>query len=212
MSQFIGIHLINCFMTDKEKFIALVDNDLITKSDVVVLLEGDGKHRISKAIDLMNANYADYLVFSGGITNYSYGSYPFKDLKDEFHDKGLNFSQLILEEKSQNTLEQAENVIKLSISNKWEKLILVATHDHQYRAYLTFLKQILINKSNIILINSPARNLSWFSQTGWGTRYERLISEFEKIEIYQKSNHLCSYSEAIEYQKWKESKILESLC
>ena len=39
-------------ITDREKFIALVDNDSIDKSDVIVLLEGDGYNRYSKAVEL----------------------------------------------------------------------------------------------------------------------------------------------------------------
>jgi hypothetical protein len=196
-------------MTEREIFIALVDNDLITKSDAIVLLEGDGNYRISKAVDLYKSNFADKLIFSGGVTDYSYGSFPFKDLEIDFLNAGLTRDSIILEEESQNTYEQAQNVLKIAKQNGWSKIILVATHDHQYRAYLTFLKQLFILKFDIILINSPARNLPWFSQTGWGTRFERLESEFQKIEIYQKKNHLCSFKEAIEYQKWKESKILE---
>jgi uncharacterized SAM-binding protein YcdF (DUF218 family) len=101
-------------MTEREKFIALVDNDLIIKSDALVLLEGDGNHRVDKAMGLINSNWADFLVFSGGITDYSYGSYPFKDIRGDFELKGLNFKNLILEEKSTNTLEQAQNVIALA--------------------------------------------------------------------------------------------------
>jgi len=197
-------------MTDKEKFIALVDNDQIIKSDAIILLEGDGNHRVHKAMDLMNSNWANCLVFSGGVTNYSYGSYPFEDIKSDFEDRGLNFENLILEEESTNTLEQAKNVIELASRKGWRKIILVATHDHQYRAYLTFLKQISLQNKNIIIINSPSRNLPWFIETGWGTRFERLISEFDKIEEYQKKGHLCSYNDAIEYQKWKEAKILNN--
>ena len=35
-------------ITDREKIMAIVDNDCFTKSDVAVLLEGDGFFRIQK--------------------------------------------------------------------------------------------------------------------------------------------------------------------
>ena len=44
-------------ITDREKFIALVDNDSIDKSDVIVLLEGDGYNRYSKAVELFKKGY-----------------------------------------------------------------------------------------------------------------------------------------------------------
>ena len=36
-------------LSKREKFIALVDNDGLLKSDVIVLLEGDGYNRYQKA-------------------------------------------------------------------------------------------------------------------------------------------------------------------
>ena len=192
-------------------FVALVDNDLITKSDAIILLEGDGAFRVTKAIDLLKNKWADKIVFSGGITDYSYGSYPFKDLESEFLNNNIDPSKIILEENSQNTLEQANNVIQMAVDFGWNKLLLVATHDHQYRAYLTFLKVLIDNNLNesIIIINTPARNLPWFKETGWGTRFNRLKLELEKIFNYGKSGHLATFSQAIDYQKTKEKKILE---
>ena len=82
--------------------------------------------------------------------------------------------------------------------------MLVASHEHQYRAYLTFLKVILDIGNDIILYNAPVRNLGWFKDLGWGIRCERLEQEFIRIEKYSQLGHLATYKEAIEYQQWKE--------
>lgn len=193
-------------MTNSEKFIALVDNDILEKSDAIVLLEGDGLNRYQKAVELYNLKFADKIVFSGGITDYEYGSFPFSDVLPHILQKGIPSCDIIHEDKSLNTREQAIEVIKISIQNKWKKLILVATHEHQYRAYLTFLKEIIETNSEIIVYNSPARNLGWFVESGWGLRFDKLEKEFERIEIYSKLGHLATYEQAIEYQKWKETK------
>ena len=55
-------------MTSREKFIAIVDNDNIQKSDAIILLEGDGFNRYRKAVELYKEGYAEKIVFSGGIT------------------------------------------------------------------------------------------------------------------------------------------------
>jgi len=194
-------------MTDKEKCIAIIDNDVLLKSDAIVLLEGDGFHRYQKAVSLYNEGQADKIIFSGGITDYEYGSFPFSDVLPHILATGVPSEAIIHESKSLNTKEQASEVLKLAISNNWKKIILVASHEHQYRAYLTFLRQVIDLKKDIILYNSPVRNLGWFIDSGWGIRFDRLELEFERIDKYSSLGHLASYKEVIEYQRWKEQQV-----
>lgn len=195
-------------MTDREKFIALVDNDCLRISDAIVLLEGDGLNRYQKAVDLYKGGWANKIIFSGGITDYEYGSYPLSDILPSIIEKGIPADDIIHEDISTNTREQALEIITFVRKNPWaRRLILVATHEHQYRAYLTFLRAVLDSKLNIVLYNSPVRNLSWFSETGWGRRIDRLDQEFERIDKYSKFGHLASFEDAINYQQWKEEQI-----
>lgn len=39
-------------MTEREKAIAFIDNDIIKPSDAIILLEGDGLNRYPKAVEL----------------------------------------------------------------------------------------------------------------------------------------------------------------
>jgi uncharacterized SAM-binding protein YcdF (DUF218 family) len=194
-------------MTFREKFIILVDNDCIQVSDAIILLEGDGLNRYQHAIDLYNKGFAGTVVFSGGITNYDYGSYPYADILPHILKTGFPAEKLIHEDKSLNTREQAVEVLKLAVKNNWKRLILVASNEHQYRAYLTFLKEILASKNPVVLYNSPVRTLKWFVETGWGFRIDRLEQEFEKIGAYSALGHLASFEEAISYQQWKELQL-----
>jgi len=192
-------------MTDREKFIALVDNDCLKKSDAIVLLEGDGFNRYQKAVELYKGNWANKIIFSGGITDYEYGSYPLSDILPSIIKEGIPPEDIIHESVSLNTREQALEVVKFATENPWaRRLILVATHEHQYRAYLTFLRAVIDSKLDIILYNSPVRNLTWFSETGWGRRIDRLEQEFDRIDRYSLLGHLATYEEAINYQEWKE--------
>lgn len=191
-------------MTEREIVIALVDNDGLKKSDAIVLLEGDGLNRYEKAVTLYKQNWASRIIFSGGIVDYEYGSFPFSDVLPHMLIKGVPESDIIHEDKSLNTREQAVEVINLAVSNGWNRLILVATHEHQYRAYLTFLRVVLDTGSNIILYNSPVRNLTWFTSNPWGRRIDRLKQEFDRIDKYSGLGHLATYEEAIIYQEWKE--------
>jgi len=196
-------------LTEREKFISIVDNDLLSLSDAIILLEGDGLNRYSHAVDLYKKGLAPLILFSGAIVNYKYGSFPFPIIREKIIDLGVNDADLLHEDVSLNTKEQADQVIKIALEKKWSRLILVASCEHQYRAYLTFLRPIIDLKTNIILFNSAPRNLSWFEQTEWGIRYERLDQEFERIDTYSKLGHLATYKEAIDYQRWKEKIILK---
>lgn len=191
-------------MTEREIFISLVDNDKIAKSDVIILLEGDGYNRCETAIKLYQNKFADKILFSGGVSNHSNGSFEFNLIHPLLIKKGVNEFDIIYENESKNTLEQAINVLKIAKDQMWEKLILVASNYHQYRAYLTFLKIIQLENLDILIYNFPARDLSWFEINPWGTRYDLLIDEFEKINQYSKKGHLATFQDAIKYQIWKE--------
>ena len=184
---------------------AIVDNDCLTASDAIILLEGDGFYRFQKAVELYHKGLGKKIVFSGNIIDKDYGSYPYEEVKPFILKGGVPENDLIHEAKSLHTRQQAEEVVKMAITNGWKKLALVASHEHQYRAYLTFLREVLDTKSGIILYNAPVRNLNWFVDSGWGIRFERLQAEFIRIEKYSALGHLASAEEVVEYQKWKES-------
>lgn len=191
-------------ITDREIIMAIVDNDCLKPSDAIILLEGDGFHRFQKAVDLYKKGLGKKIVFSGAIVQKEYGSYPFEEVKPFILKAGVPEEDLIHEDKSLQTQQQAVEVVKMALKNGWKRLALVASHEHQYRAYLTFLRQVLDSKSGIILYNAPVRNLDWFVDSGWGMRFDRLKAEIERIEKYSTFGHLANAQEVVEYQQWKE--------
>ncbi|MCR5471267.1 DUF218 domain-containing protein [Xylanibacter ruminicola] len=194
-------------ITDREKILAIVDNDCLTPSDAIILLEGDGFDRFRQAVSLYKQGMAPKIVFSGNIVDYDYGSYPFSEILPLMLKEGMPEQDIIHEDKSLNTREQAVEVVRMAQEYGWKKLILVASHEHQYRAYLTFLREVLDTKSGITLYNAPARNLKWFEDKGWGTRFNRLQAEIDRIERYSAMGHLATAEEVIDYQKWKETQL-----
>ena len=191
-------------ITDREIIMAIVDNDCLKPSDAIILLEGDGFHRFQKAVDLYKKGLGKKIVFSGAIVQKEYGSYPFEEVKPFILNAGVPEEDLIHEDKSLQTQQQAVEVVKIAMEKGWNRLALVASHEHQYRAYLTFLRQVLDSKSGIILYNAPVRNLDWFVDSGWGMRFDRLKAEIERIEKYSALGHLANAQEVVEYQQWKE--------
>jgi uncharacterized SAM-binding protein YcdF (DUF218 family) len=191
-------------ISEREKFIILVDNDIIKKADAIILLEGDALSRCEQAAYLYKNKFSKKIVFSGGITDHNYGSLPAEYILPELVKLGVKLEHIIIEDKSQNTKEQAEEVIKIVFKNNWSKIILVASHYHQYRAFLTFLKVINNLNYNLIIYNAPAKDLKWFSDQEYGTRFDQLQSEFIRIQKYTQIGHLATFEEGIKYQQWKE--------
>lgn len=186
------------------KLIAIVSNDLLKKSDSIVCLEGDDYNRIEKTARLFKKKLARNIVVSGGYDNPPF-SIPAKELAKFLVKKRIPLQKIILEEKSQNTHEQALEVMKLAKKKKWKKIILVASHFHQPRAYLTFLKAMKDLGLKIQIFNVPVRKLPWLKRTFLGkNRLQLLEEELKKIEEYRKKGQLATIKEAISYQKWKE--------
>lgn len=192
-------------MTLTEKYIVLVDNDILEKSDAIILLEGDGLNRYKEAVELYKDGWAKRIIFSGAITNYEYGSFPFNDVLPLMLKLGIPREAIIHENRSFSTREQAVEIIKMARNSQWTRLILIGSGDHQYRAYLTFLREVLDSDPRLILYNAPAKHLKWFTDEGWGKRFDRLDQEFERIEKYSSMGHLATIEEAILYQEWKEN-------
>jgi uncharacterized SAM-binding protein YcdF (DUF218 family) len=194
-------------MNYQELLPILVSYDSYKSSDAVILLEGDGFSRIDKACEIVNNQQANYLIFSGGIDNQSVGSFDYNKCQSFINKKSIPHEKLILELNSKNTREQAKEVVELCKKFKWKSIILTASHYHQLRAFLTFLKVLIEEKleNELIIYNAPEKKLEWFEDTGWGKRIELLENEFNKIITYQSLNHIASYKEAIEYLEWREN-------
>lgn len=192
---------------DKIKLITMVLSDPMWPSDAVVCLEGDGKDRINKTINLFGQKLAKKIVISGGYNNPPF-SLPAKYLVKYLMKRGVLRKNIILEENSQNTYEQGMEVMKIVKKNKWNDIILIASPFHQARAYLTFLKAMKDSGLKIRILNAPVRGLSWFDKTSLNlSRLQLLEEEFKKIKEYARKGHIATIEEAIKYQKWKERKL-----
>jgi uncharacterized SAM-binding protein YcdF (DUF218 family) len=182
---------------------AIVSNDSVKKSDAVIWLEGDGLTRMNEVIRVFEQGLAENIVISGGFDSEPIGI-PAPKLAEKLYKKNIPKDKVIIEGISQNTFEQGTEVMKLVKKNNWKKIILVASHYHQLRAFLTFLKTMENANLKIQIYNSPARNISWFEKVVNKNRKELFEGELEKIEEYSKKGHVASVEDAIEYEQEKE--------
>ena len=193
-------------MTEREAFIALLDTEESQKCDAIILLEGDGYARYKKAVSLYMAGIAPLICFSGGFDDEKSGAFTYEKVKPLILEAGVPEKDLILEGKSKNTYEQAVEIMLLAQQNNWKRIILVASHYHSYRAFLTFLCVLKQKRPKLIMDMAVAKDLDWYEETGWGRRIDLLASELDKIDAYQKKNNVATYAEGLEYLKWKNRK------
>jgi len=195
------------YLSEENKFLILVSNDTAKNADCLVLLEGDGYNRIDEVVNLYKLGYSKKIIFSGGYENKKSGAFSAKFIYPELLKKGIPKDDILLEENSLNTFEQAVEVVKILKNNNWLKIILVASHYHQYRAFLTFLKVLIDEKldSRIKIFNSAAKKISWYESEEWGSRIELLSDEFEKITSYGAKGNVASFTQAISYLKWRDT-------
>ncbi len=182
---------------------ALVYNDVVKPSDAIIVLEGDYSHRIPCAADLFKKNLANLVVISGGVDDPKTGKIPSRDLKKALVSEGVPARRILLEETSLHTRGQAVEIMKLAARKKWRRIILVASHFHALRAFLTFLKAMQEAGLQLEIFNAPVRDLPWFIKVSEKSRAELLKEELQKIHTYKK--HIVSFLNAIRYLKWREA-------
>ena len=186
-------------LTEREKYMALVDNDPLKKADAIVLLTGDGLFRVPEAAKLFKEQWAPVIVVSGNMNNPESGGLPGAELKKELVSAGIPEAVIMMEDESLHTRDQAVRVIRMADQSKWHRILMVASAYHQYRAFLTFLKARAEAGSALEITNAPARGLSWTEENPWGRRIDLLDAEFKKIEEYRALGHVATFAEGIEY-------------
>lgn len=107
-------------LSQEAQLIALVSNERMEKSDAIVCLEGDdGYIRIQKAFELFQNKLAPLIVVSGGVRLPL--SLPAEKMAGYLLKKGLKKNNIILESVSQNTRQQALEVMKIVKEKKLKK-------------------------------------------------------------------------------------------
>lgn len=191
--------------TDRERFCAMLATAPMQRGNAIVVLTGDGTARLGVAMQLLRQDGAPLVVITGGLDAPPY-SLPAAQLAGGLMGMGVAPSRIRLDESARNTREQAVNVVKMAADEGWTSLLLVASPEHQFRAFLTFLAAIHEQDATLAdrlrLVNVPASNLKW-GEVPEGrmavSRLDLLASEFQKLDTYQDVGHAATYAEGITY-------------
>ncbi len=188
------------------KFILLCDLLLEEKpcqADVVVWLQGDRYDRGYKVIELYKKKFSKKILISGnnlllGSRKLGEDNISLDDMVDFLIKKGVNKRNIIIDDDSMNTLEQAINIFKIIQNKKWKKIILVGSSYYQPRAFLTFLKQADNINWDGLIINQPAL-IDWNKKPSGRDKIAKslFLDEYKKTKKYK--NDLFSINKGIKY-------------
>lgn len=189
-------------MSERDRFLAVLATQSLSRAHAIVLLAGeDGDRRADTAAALIQQRVAGTIICAGGLHT------PPRSVDGEYLaryllGKGVAPDAVIVESGSQNTREQAVNVLDLAAANDWTRLVLVASPYHMARAFLTFVQRATETDRarDVRLLHYPAVVPWWTCPPGHTeTRFELLARDAEKTAYYQALGHVATYADGLAY-------------
>ena len=204
--------------TPREKFLVALAGGPIMPPDAVVMLCGeDWEPRMQRAIGrflelrqwAITKNLSFYhpvIVLSGGVHEPP-GNYSAAKITPKLIGQGVSHDRIIIDNDSQNTRDQAVNVVAMAVEKGWKRLMLVASPYHAPRSFLTFLKVLQEQEldRDIELLSDTSDHTPWFGAPDGGevNRIDLLTSELTKIGQYV--DHVASYEDGLAYLEYWET-------
>ncbi len=145
---------------------------------IVVVSGGQTTSRADKGIELYQQGWAPKLILSGAALDD--GPSNALAMREQALVAGVPAKNIYIDEKSQNTYQNAENTKKILDEMGAKKIILVTSPYHQRRADQTFEKVL---GKDYIVIGQSANDFRW-SKSGWWRQGFPLfisLSEFWKL-------------------------------
>jgi uncharacterized SAM-binding protein YcdF (DUF218 family) len=138
---------------------------------IVAVSGGDTSARAAEAIRLYKAGWAPKLIFSGAALDKS-GPSNAKVMAEQALAAGVAEADIITEETSSTTKQNAENTENIFVRQKITNIILVTSAYHQRRAAIEFGRQ----PSVLVIRNHPVKNDNQWSSSWWMTPYGWILA------------------------------------
>jgi uncharacterized SAM-binding protein YcdF (DUF218 family) len=155
------------------------DPDCSRVDAVVAISGGDTSARTAGAIELYKNGWADVLVFSGAAQDKS-GPSNAEAMKRQALQSGIPESQILIDETSETTKQNAANTNDLFEQNNISSVILVTSAYHQRRAGLEFGERA---GGKIKIVNHPVSQDNQWSSWWWTTPTGWFLATSELVKI-----------------------------
>lgn len=151
----------------------------LEKSDAIVAVSGgETSSRTEEAIRLYQEGWAPMLIFSGAALDPNSLSNA-EAMRRQALAAGVPGRNIIIEEASANTFQNAQGVAEIVRKSGYTKIILVTSPYHQRRAYMSFKAAL---PREIRILNHSATDENWRRSQWWANQYsyDLTISELQK--------------------------------
>lgn len=150
------------------------------KADVIVAISGgDTEARTREAIDLYKRGWADKLLFSGAAADKT-GPSNAETMRQLALKSGVPDSNILIEEESNTTQENAKLTSQIFADNNLKSAILVTSAYHQRRASIEFNQAL---GSGVTIINHPIAEDKQWTRTWWATPNGWWLAMGEVVKI-----------------------------
>ncbi|MEI7539683.1 MAG: YdcF family protein [Candidatus Saccharibacteria bacterium] len=145
---------------------------------VVAISGGDTAARAKEAINLYQNGWAKFIVFSGAAQDKT-GPSNAAVMKKIALSEGVSADNILIDEYSETTKQNAENTKTIFDENNIKSVILVTSGYHQRRANLEFSR----HNNDVKILNHPVKTDKDWSFWWWITPYGwwLAVSELAKI-------------------------------
>jgi len=167
------------FLLDKAGKL-IYEKDDLKPADVIVILAGEEEERVEYGVYLFREEWAkkDRIIMAGGplVWKHTWASL----MKEHAEYLGIPGKDILLEDKSRTTEEDAKYTKEILKKYGYTSLILVTSPYHSRRASTTFQK---VMGKEIKVISAPVEN-SWFKFSDWWKRRRdrsAVLNEYSKF-------------------------------
>jgi len=135
------------------------------KSDVVVLLGGDSRARLSTGLRLYRDGYASNIFLAGSDNDRLPAGNTFPNARFEYLlSEGVPRERILIDDMSFNSWEEAANTLGLMRRNRWRTALVVSDPPHMRRLSWIWRRTFEGSDASFVLISSKPR---WWNASQW---------------------------------------------
>jgi uncharacterized SAM-binding protein YcdF (DUF218 family) len=150
----------------------LSPQDALVKADAIVVVSGgDTDARITEGVKLYQQAWAPKVIFSGAAAEGDVSNAL--AMKRIAVASGVPAKDIIIEEDSKTTAENADFTAKIINDNNFKSIVLVTSPYHQRRAYTQFRSAL---GKDFVVINHSSKDDTWRKKSWWENANARFLT------------------------------------